>query len=331
MAKLTLNDLTNLQNENSVVTKLNTNNTLIETALENTLSRDGTSPNTMEADLDMNSNAILNLPEAVDDTSPIRKIEFDEAIAGLSSGSGGGGTIDDPELNAIAGLTSAADSFPYFTGSGTASLAVIPTYGRSLASSASAAAARTTLGLVVGTDVQAQDTELSALAGTTSAADTVPYYTGSGTASTTSLTSFGRSLVDDASASVARATLGVALVYNVKVTPDASNATTGDNAINFAIDSSLNGMDLKSATAYCTTVSSSGTVDVNIRNKTNSNLDMLSTKITIDANEFTSYTAATPPVINLSNDNVATGDIISVDIDSVGTGSAGIGVILVFG
>lgn len=62
MAKLTLSDVSNVTgNETSFVNTFNANNTLIETALENTLSRDGTSPNPMEADLDMNGNDILNI------------------------------------------------------------------------------------------------------------------------------------------------------------------------------------------------------------------------------------------------------------------------------
>ena len=53
------------------------------------------------------------------------------------------------------------------------------------------------------------DTELQALSSVTSAADALPYFTGSGTASVTTLSSFGRTLIDDADAATARTTLDV--------------------------------------------------------------------------------------------------------------------------
>ena len=61
MAKLTTSDLTSLSNETSATNTINANNAATEAAMENTLSRDGTSPNQMEADLDMNGNDILNV------------------------------------------------------------------------------------------------------------------------------------------------------------------------------------------------------------------------------------------------------------------------------
>jgi len=59
MAKLTLADATTTGYK--VTTTINANNSFIEAAMENTLSRDGTGPNAMGADLDMNSNFITNL------------------------------------------------------------------------------------------------------------------------------------------------------------------------------------------------------------------------------------------------------------------------------
>lgn len=79
MAKLVLSDI-NSTVAGSLITTINNNSDLIEAALENTLSRDGTAPNQMDAELDMNSNPIYNLPEAVTDTEPVRLSEFNEFV-----------------------------------------------------------------------------------------------------------------------------------------------------------------------------------------------------------------------------------------------------------
>lgn len=60
MSKITLSSLPNLQNETTAVTTINNNFSILQTAFDNTLSRDGTSPNQMTANIDLNSHQILN-------------------------------------------------------------------------------------------------------------------------------------------------------------------------------------------------------------------------------------------------------------------------------
>ena len=112
---------------------------------------------------------------------------------------------------------------------------------------------------------------------------------------------------------------------------DTTTVTTGDGKLIFLVSSDLNGLNLTGAQAYVTTADAGGggDVTVQIRNVTDG-VDMLSTKITIDAGEFSSYTAAVPPVINGATDDVATGDRIAVDVDVAGEGAKGLGVILTF-
>ena len=113
--------------------------------------------------------------------------------------------------------------------------------------------------------------------------------------------------------------------------PNGSAITTGDSKAFIRIPSSCNGMNLVAVAASVDTVSSSGIPTVQLRRKrSGSDADMLSTKLTIDASETDSSSAATAAVINTGNDDVATGDRIYIDIDVAGTGAKGLLVEMIF-
>ncbi len=82
----------------------------------------------------------------------------------------------------------------------------------------SASAARTALGLAIGTNVQAYDAGLQSISGLTTVADQMLYTTALDVYATTALTPFARTILDDADAATVRATVGA---------NNASNLTTG--------------------------------------------------------------------------------------------------------
>lgn len=86
MAKVdTLSDVESLQNETTAVNAINLNKDRIAAAFENTLSLDGSTPNAMEANLDLGSHRIINLAEPVDDNDAVRKVDLDTATGGLDA------------------------------------------------------------------------------------------------------------------------------------------------------------------------------------------------------------------------------------------------------
>jgi hypothetical protein len=137
----------------------------------------------------------------------------------------------DAILDDVAALTQAANKGIFFDTGNSAATFDLTAAGRALLDDADASAQRTTLGLAIGTNVQAANSNLSAIAGLTSASNKLAYFTGSGTADLTDLSAFARTLLDDANASTARTTLGVAIgsdvqAYNASLATIGSLATT---------------------------------------------------------------------------------------------------------
>jgi len=139
----------------------------------------------------------------------------------------------------------------------------------------------------------------------------------------------GLDLSTDRTAAAVQAALGVGTTQVLVTDPNGSAITTGDGKAYVTVPAAWNGLSILSVHCGLTTASSSGTPTVQLaRTRSGSTVDVLSTAVTIDANELTSYTAATPPVVNGSNDDLATGDLLRVDIDVAGTGAKGLMVLI---
>jgi hypothetical protein len=242
----------------------------------------------------------------------------------------------DATLTSIAALGTAADKLAYTTGVDTWAEAAVTAAGLALLDDANAAAQLTTLGIG-----NVENTALSTWAGTANIVTVGTIGTGvwqgtaigaaylptaSPTASgiselataaeITTGTDTGRTITPDA---FAGSDYGKRVV-SMLVFSDADDMATGDGAgdLFWRVPSVLNGYNLVAVAASVKTAGTTGTADIQVINVTDG-VDMLSTKITIDSGETDSSTAATPAVINTSNDDVATGDSIRFDVDSVHT------------
>jgi len=159
--------------------------------------------------------------------------------------------------------------------------------------------ARTSLGVAIGSDVQAHDADLDAIAGLTSAANKGIQFTGSGSAGTYDLTAAGKALLDDADAAAQRTTLGLGTAATLTAGTSANNAVQLDGSAKLpALDGSqLTGIsDLKSAGAvgsYALIWSNIGGNGVQIGNTftTPGNINMLMVSVSGTPNQSSAFIA----------------------------------------
>ena len=113
--------------------------------------------------------------------------------------------------------------------------------------------------------------------------------------------------------------------FVIACSDETTNLTTGDAKVTFRAPFAFT--IHKIPRASLSTASSSGLPEVDIRNGANS---IFSTKLTIDANETISTTAATAAVLNTSHTAVSDAAEIKIDIDTAGTGAKGLKVYLYY-
>ncbi|CAB4138749.1 hypothetical protein UFOVP344_21 [uncultured Caudovirales phage] len=113
--------------------------------------------------------------------------------------------------------------------------------------------------------------------------------------------------------------------------PLGANVAIGDGRAYFPVPSDLTGMNLIGCSATLDTAGTGGGFLCQLRRKrAGADVDMLTTRISIDSAENDSRDATVPPSINTANDDVVTADRIYIDIDGVPTGGKGLSVTMQF-
>lgn len=111
----------------------------------------------------------------------------------------------------------------------------------------------------------------------------------------------------------------------------ATNVATGDGKYYFVIPSSLDGMNLIECRADVITAGTTNSTTIQIHNLTQT-ADMLSALLEVETGETSSATSDPGPTIDTNNDDVAGGDRIRIDVDTVSTTAPkGLIITLIFG
>ena len=110
----------------------------------------------------------------------------------------------------------------------------------------------------------------------------------------------------------------------------ATDLTVADGLAYFHVPAGLDGMDLVEVHAEVFTAPAGSTATFEISNN-GASTQMLSTNITIDADETGSDSAATAAVIDASNDDLDTNDLIQINCTQIGSSTAGAGLMVTMG
>jgi hypothetical protein len=108
--------------------------------------------------------------------------------------------------------------------------------------------------------------------------------------------------------------------YAVQLVDDSTAVTTGEGKAHITIPSDLNGLKIVSVLATVATAPTGTGLSFGIRK--GASTEVLSTNATIDTTKVSSTSSATAPVINTSNNTVATDDVVHIDVDQADSSTA---------
>lgn len=345
MAKLP--SITTITSANNNITTLNANFSALRSAFTNFVSRDGETPNTMTANLDMNSQEILNAA-AVRTSLLYIGGKLTNSIGNLANWAGTWTTstayetydivyestnnkvyrclVDHTSGTFATDLTdekwevytdmNAVQTNVNITGGTVAGITDLAVEDGGTGASTEADA-RTNLGLVIGTDVQAYDQALQDLADITQVAGDTFYSDGTNIVDLPIGTAGQVLTVNSGATAPEWGTNASTQSFVVAASDETTDLTTGTAKITFRMPYAFTLTDVR---ASVTTAPVGSTIEVDINE---SGTSILSTVLSIDASEKTSETAATAAVI--SDASLADDAEITIDIDQVGSTTAGAG------
>lgn len=174
MAKLTLSTIGSRYGS---IDALNANFDAIEAALENTVSLDGTAPNGMEVDLDMNSHKVINLSDPTNNGDAVSKgwllDQEGNAVASADAAAASASAAENSAVAAAASASSATSSASTATtqaSSATASASTATTQATNASTSASTATTQAGIATTQATNASTSASTASSAATTAEAA-----------------------------------------------------------------------------------------------------------------------------------------------------------------